>query len=90
MPRFMRRAEGTNARFLIPGKETLTMAHVILHAAPGEDELVEIELPADVAIGHTFMHADAEWHLIGEVDASQTALAVRGTGAWVAAPRPVG
>jgi hypothetical protein len=61
------------------------MANVILHRSPEDDELIEIDLPPDVAIGHTFRQADGEWTIIGE---RETELAVRGTSAWLAAPRP--
>jgi hypothetical protein len=64
------------------------MANVILHTPPGEDELIEIELPSDAAIGHTFRRGDDEWTIVGELDASETELTTSGTGAWVAAPRP--
>lgn len=64
------------------------MANVILHRPPGDDELIEIDLPTDVAIGHTFRQADGEWTIIGERETSETELAVRGTSAWLAAPRP--
>jgi hypothetical protein len=64
------------------------MMNVILHTTPGEDELIEIDLPPDVALGHTFRHGDREWTIVGGLDASETELAVRGTSAWVAAPRP--
>jgi len=65
-----------------------SMATVILHRPPGDDELIEIDLPPDVAIGHTFRETDGEWTIIGEREASETELAVRGTSAWLAAPRP--
>lgn len=64
------------------------MANVILHTPPREDELVEMDLPSDVAIGHTFRHGASEWTIIGEREASETELAVGEPSAWVAAPRP--
>lgn len=63
------------------------MVNVILHRPPGDDELVEIDLPPDVAIGHTFRRGDGEWTIIGERETSETELA-GGTSAWLAAPRP--
>jgi hypothetical protein len=65
-----------------------SMANVILHRPPGDDELIEIDLPPDVAIGHTFRQADGEWTIVGERGASETEVAVTGTSAWLAAPRP--
>ena len=64
------------------------MANVILHKPSGDDKLIEIDLPPDVAIGHTFRQADGEWTIIGERETSETELADRRTSAWLAAPRP--
>ena len=59
------------------------MATVILHEPPQGDELIEIDLPPDAAIGHTFRHGEREWTITGEREADETE-----PSAWVAAPRP--
>jgi hypothetical protein len=65
------------------------MSRVVLHKAPGEDELMEIDLPPHVGLGHTFEHDGTEWTIVGKLDASKTELPVRGS-AWLAAPPPIG
>ena len=59
------------------------MANVILHNPPQDDELIEIDVPSDAAIGHTFRHREREWTITGEAEASETE-----SSAWLAAPRP--
>ena len=64
--------------------------NVILRPTPdaSQDGLVELELPQGVDVGHEFTHEGADWRIIGFVTPADTPLKFRGTGAWVAAPRP--
>jgi hypothetical protein len=63
--------------------------NVILRPVPdgAEDELIAIELPNEVGVGHSFEHGRAEWTIVGELKREDTELRVRGTGAWLAIPR---
>jgi hypothetical protein len=65
------------------------VTNVILRPVPdgSQDKLVELDLPHDVGVGHSFEHDEGEWVIVGEVKREDTELRVRGSGAWVATPR---
>lgn len=65
------------------------VTNVILRRVPdaSDDELVELDLPHDLDVGHVFDHDGTEWVIVGSLKREDTELRVRGSGAWVAAPR---